>query len=277
MKFAIRDDDTSFFTRPEQLVRAYEGIWERVPVSLAVVPFHGRTRTEGIPQEYWSGGSELYPLAHNKELTAFLQEQRAHGRVSIMLHGYSHVDEPDGYEFRAGADLHRKAREGKQYLEEVFEGPVHAFVPPHNALSARGYAAVVAAGLDIVQIVPFRRVRPRRLRDLPHMARVVMTQRLWHQPYPHVLDFGTHREVAHRSLTPSVWLARRLDELEFCHRRHGVYVLATHHWEFGRATRDGATLREALERLVERASALGAQFCTVNQVLGREASCAGSR
>ena len=56
MKFAIRDDDTSFFTRPEQLLRVYEGIWDRVPVSLSVVPFHGRTHTEGIPVEYWSGG-----------------------------------------------------------------------------------------------------------------------------------------------------------------------------------------------------------------------------
>ena len=54
MKFAIRDDDTSFFTRPEQLLRVYQGIWDRAPVSLSVVPFHGRTHTEGIPAEYWS-------------------------------------------------------------------------------------------------------------------------------------------------------------------------------------------------------------------------------
>jgi hypothetical protein len=205
LKFAIRDDDTSFFTRREQLIRAYEGIWERAPVSLAVVPFHGRTRTEGIPPEYWSGENQLYPLADNSDLIAFLREQKAKKRVSIMMHGYSHVDEADGYEFETGNDLQRKAREGKQYLEEVFGVPLRAFVPPHNKLSATGYRAVTHAGLDIVQIVGFRSVRrPLTPSYLPHLARVAWARAVWQHRYPYVLDFGTHREVASHSLTPSV-------------------------------------------------------------------------
>ena len=63
-------------------------------------------------------GNELYPVADNSDLIAFLREQTAKNRVSIMMHGYSHVDEPDGYEFETAADLERKAREGKQYLED---------------------------------------------------------------------------------------------------------------------------------------------------------------
>lgn len=274
MKFAIRDDDTSFFTRPEQLLRAYEGIWDRAPVSLAVVPFHGRTRTGGIPAEYWSGGSELYPVADNSDLIAFLRERMVKKQTSIMMHGYSHVDRPEGHEFETGANLERKVREGKQYLEKVFGVSVRAFVPPHNALSATGYLAVIHAGLDIVQIVGFRRERrPFALCDLPNLARVVFSKFVWKHPYryyPYVLDFGAHREVAYHSLTPSVSFQQRLAELEFCRRRRGVFVVATHHWELDRITQDGLTLRQALERLVSRASQLGAQFCSVNQLLGRE-------
>jgi len=274
MKFAIRDDDTSFFTTPEQLLRVYEGIWDRAPVSLSVVPFHGRTRTGGIPPEYWSAGSEVYPLADNPELVTFLREQTARNRVSIMMHGYSHVDEPDGYEFETASGLERKAREGKRYLEEVFGVPIHAFVPPHNALSAAGYRAVIRAGLDIVQIVRFGRgVRPPAPRYFLQLARLVWSKFKWKHPYPHypyVLDFGGHREVGFHSLTPSVSFQSRLAELEFCHRRRGVFVLATHYWELDRVTRDGLVLRNALERLVNRADQLGAQFCSVNQILGRE-------
>jgi hypothetical protein len=274
VKFAIRDDDTSFFTRPEQLLRAYEGIWDRAPVSLSVVPRHGRTPTGGIPAEYWSGGSELYPVADNGDLVRFLRDQTAKRRLSIMMHGYSHVDEPDGYEFQAGADLERKAREGKRYLEEVFGVPIHAFVPPHNALSAAGYRAVIGAGLDIVQIVRFGRgVRPMALRYFPPLARLIFSKLVLKHPYtyyPYVLDFGSHREVGFHSLTPSVSFRKRLEELEFCHRRDGVFVLATHYWELGQKTKDGLTLRHAVEHLVNRASQLGAQFCSVNQVLGRE-------
>lgn len=274
MKFAIRDDDTSFFTQPEQLLRAYEGIWDRAPVSLSVVPFHGRTPTGGIPPEYWSGGDEVYPLADNSPLVSFLTKQVAKKRVSIMAHGYSHVDETGGHEFAAGADLERKASEAKQYLEKLFGRPVYAFVPPHNALSAKGYRAVVKAGFDIVQIVRFgRNGRPLSLRDLPALGRMAGSKFLWRHPYacyPHVLNFGRHREVAFHSLTPSVSFKKRLGELEFCRRRRGVFVLATHYWELDRTTTDGFTLREALEALLNRAAELGAQFCSVNQVLGRE-------
>jgi hypothetical protein len=143
-------------------------------------------------------------------------------------------------------------------------------VPPHNAFSEKGYQAVTSAGLDIVQIVHFRKARPFALGVLPHLARVVWTQKVWKQRYPYLLDFSTHREVAHHSLTPSVSCQKRLAELEFCHRRRGVYVLATHHWEFDQMTQDGLTLRQALERLVHRADELGAEFCSVNRVLGRE-------
>ncbi len=49
-----------------------------------------------------------------------------------------------------------------------------------------------------------------------------------------------------------------------------MFVVAKHNWEFDRLTKDGLALRQALERLVQRAGELGAQFCSVNQVLGRE-------
>jgi hypothetical protein len=102
---------------------------------------------------------------------------------------------------------------------------------------------------------------------------MVLSRFIWKHPYPrypHVLDFGTHREVAFHSLTPSVLFKERLADLEFCHRRRGVFVLAPHYWELDRVTKDGVTLRDALERLVDRAADLGAQFCSVNHVLGRE-------
>ena len=38
MKVAIRDDDTCYFTAPDELERVYSDIWDRVPVCLAIVP-----------------------------------------------------------------------------------------------------------------------------------------------------------------------------------------------------------------------------------------------
>jgi predicted deacetylase len=71
-------------------------------------------------------------------------------RVTVALHGYTHEDYADGFEFQAAPDLERRVVEGRAYLERVLHVPIHVFVPPHNALSKRGLEAVSAAGLDIL-------------------------------------------------------------------------------------------------------------------------------
>ena len=47
MKFALRDDDTSFFTEPGKLEAVYGDVWDRVPVLLAVVP-HAAVSAAGL-------------------------------------------------------------------------------------------------------------------------------------------------------------------------------------------------------------------------------------
>src|SRR5262245_59566030 len=99
MRFAIRDDDTSFFTAPEQLERVYGDIWDDVPVSLATVPFHASTRSGPVPQEHWEGDRE-FPISDNEALVPFLADQTQRNRVSLLLHGYNHKNYPGGFEFQ---------------------------------------------------------------------------------------------------------------------------------------------------------------------------------
>src|SRR6188474_3008591 len=65
LRAAIRDDDTCFFTTPEALERVYGRYWDRIPISLAVVPVHASTRSKGIPPEHWEGERE-FPLGENQ-------------------------------------------------------------------------------------------------------------------------------------------------------------------------------------------------------------------
>lgn len=39
VKRAIRDDDTNYFTQPEDLVKVYGKVWNKCPISLSVIPF----------------------------------------------------------------------------------------------------------------------------------------------------------------------------------------------------------------------------------------------
>src|SRR5712671_8191627 len=98
MKFAIRDDDACYFTEPSELARVYHDVWDRVPVCLATVPCAIGYERAGIPREHWHSG-EAFPLDRNTALVAALKELLASRRATIALHGYSHQDFPDGFEF----------------------------------------------------------------------------------------------------------------------------------------------------------------------------------
>ena len=98
----------------------------------------------------------------------------AAGRVTIALHGYTHEDFPDGYEFQAAPDLEARLARGLAYLEQVLDTRIRIFVPPHNALSKRGLAAVSAAGLNLLgSFLSFRpSMRPWDARTLANWWRV---------------------------------------------------------------------------------------------------------
>src|SRR5579862_3340475 len=149
MRVAVRDDDTSYFTTPEALQCAYGDVWDRVPVCLAVVPFAVGYEQKGIPREYWHS-DESFALERNPGLVSFLRELIQSKRATIALHGCTHQDYPDGYEFQAAPDLPDRVQRGRAYLEALLQCRISLFVPPHNALSRRGLAAVSAAGLNIL-------------------------------------------------------------------------------------------------------------------------------
>jgi hypothetical protein len=240
--FALRDDDTNYFTRPVQLERVYRDYWDRVPVTLAVVPFHASTPSKAIPAEHWSGDRE-FPLHENGELVSYLRHQLQRGRVAIALHGYSHRNYPSGFEFEAAPDLEQRIARGRAYLEDLFGVAVRVFVPPHNALSRRGLGAVDRAGLNVLG--SFLSFHPRRkpwdARTPGNYLRLSLYRlRLRRRRsdkivYPFPLRYRNHAEFGCHTLVPGVRSAPLLAGLAEAKRAGGHYCLATHYWELDEA------------------------------------------
>ena len=231
LTFAIRDDDTSYFTRPEHLEACYGDVWDMCPISLSVVPFHASTKSGGVPPEYWEG-DRTFPVGENQELVRFLRGKIREGRVCITMHGYSHQDQRDGPEFDTGVDLVRKVREGKQYLEELFGVPIRVFIPPHNTISRVGYRAVLENNLSICGSGSMRR-RGIRLNDVPVWAKRKAWRWFRGLPYPFPVHYRTHTEIGYFSLTPIADPAALTAQMRRFHDYGGVFVLATHYWQFG--------------------------------------------
>ena len=238
MRFAIRDDDTCFFTRPEALKRVYGAYWDRIPISLAVVPVHASTRSTGIPSEHWEGDRE-FPLGDNQPLVEFLRDGAAAGRLSILLHGYSHQNYPNGYEFEVGPDLEWRLRRGLSYLSALLDVRITTFVPPHNALSRAGLIAVDRVGLNVLgSFYSFRPdKKPLGLDAVANYARLTAhrwrTGRGRHQRliYPWPLRYNRHAEFGCQPLVPRTTLDELLSAFEEARRFGGDFCLATHYWE----------------------------------------------
>jgi len=255
MKVAIRDDDTSFFTTPDALTAVYGDVWDRAPVCFAVVPFAIGYEQPGIPREHWHSG-EMFPLQRNTALVAFLRELVRAGRATIALHGCTHQDYPDGYEFEAAPDPEERVRRGRAYLEALLDCPISLFVPPHNALSKRGLAAVSAAGMNILgSFLSFRpSMRPWEARTLPNWWAIHRyrraTGRTRRDPlvYPRVLRYARHAEFGCHSLVPGTGADALERGMREAQRAGGDFCLATHYWEI-----DGA-LKQVMRAFLDFAA-----------------------
>jgi len=249
MKVALRDDDTSYFTPPARLHDVYGAVWDRIPVCLATVPFAIGYPQAGIPREHWQSG-QSFPLAEHAALVDELKSLEAAGRVTIALHGYTHQDYPSGYEFQAAPDPERRVRDGLAYLQQLLGTTIRIFVPPHNALSKRGLAAVSAAGLNLLgSFLSFRpSMRPWEWRTLVNYWRIrrfrAASGRRRHDRfiYPYVLRYSRHAEFGCHSLIPGTTfedLKRGFDEARSL---GGDFCIATHYWEIDR-TMHGVLVR----------------------------------
>ena len=121
-----------------------------MPVSLAVIPKAAGFRDKAIPQKYWHA-SRAFPLEENAALVEYLRghDCRRPGRPSRST-AITHEDFPGGYEFQAAPDLEQRLQPRRAYLTALLDTRIGIFVPPHNALSKRGLAAVGAAGLNLL-------------------------------------------------------------------------------------------------------------------------------
>ncbi len=278
MRVALRDDDTCYFTSPADLERVWGDVWQRVPVCLATVPFAIGYPRAGIPESEWHSG-RAFPLDQNPELVTWLRHRIDEGRVTIALHGYTHEDYADGFEFQAAPDPDRRMAEGRAYLERVLATSIRVFVPPHNALSKRGLAALSRAGLNVLgSFLSFHPVhRPWEWRTLPNWWRIQRfrrtTGRSRRDPlvYPWPLRYRRHVEFGCHGLIPTTTCEHLVSGLEEARRLGGDFCLATHHWEV-----DGK-LKDILTRFLDYAAKLpDVRFVRVEELFELDATAMGA-
>jgi hypothetical protein len=272
--FCIRDDDTSFFTSPEELERAYGDVTQHGPISLAIIPFCRAGTSKWVPDRF-RGRWSVHPLHDNQPLVSYLRAGTSAGRFEIMLHGYYH-DEPHGRaEFAAGHDLGHRVSDGRKYLEDLLGTSVRVFVPPHNTIGRQGLRAIACQGLQLGCLAGIRSGwSPLSCATWKVWGRLRRWQKNGGAGVPWVLDLGDHREVAANPVTPLSSLQHNAKVFESTLTIGGVFCAATHYWELkAPSARAGEpTVGEHLRCLIDRAvSEPSVVWCTVGEVLSNKA------
>jgi hypothetical protein len=255
MFFCIRDDDTSFFTSPDELEHAYGKITKHGPVSLAIIPFCRAGTSKGIPEKYkrrWS----IHPLHDNKELVEYLRSSIATGRYEAMLHGYHHDEEDRHFEFIGANDLARRVSEGRKYLEDLLGATIRVFVPPRNGIGREGLQAIAAEGIHLGGVAGISC-------GWNPLSPVAWTNwwrlRIWRwaggHGVPWVIQMDDHNEIAGNAVTPTSNPQENGARYDCARKVGGVFCVATHYWELDEMCKppNTGTVNEQLQYLVERA------------------------
>ena len=103
MRFSLRDDDTNFFTTPDDLDACYQGIWETVPPSLGLISkikgdwpkwlLHIYRNKQHSDWDAWRRDDHVYPIEQNTGLIQYLREKLAKQSLDVFFHAKHHRNE----------------------------------------------------------------------------------------------------------------------------------------------------------------------------------------
>ena len=233
MIIAIRDDDTCYFTKPQQLQSVYGPYWNTCPITLSVIPFvDARIKSQEalIPSEH-QGIAKQYPIGLNDELVTFLKNQVKRKRIGLSMHGYSHLNENGKPEFESDQNFSDKVVRGKEYLEKLFERKITVFTAPNNSMSRKGAKAVIYAGMNIVMAYGFypweRPINYKTIKSFLHLFMHYLRYKR-NYPYPGVLDCGTHKEHACVVISMKSTFEQLKQNFEFLRSKKANMCIASH-------------------------------------------------
>ncbi len=293
MRFAIRDDDTNFYTTPEALESCYHDIWKDFPPTLSLISKVKGNWLHWVHQIYkdkqdtdwtaWTNDNTPHPIEDNKELVAFLKNKLDEKKVDLSFHAKYHRNgDPElpetrannyvrGAEYYTTRDLTNEIKEEVAHLNKIFGCDITVFTPPQNLLSELGYQSVKNAGLNICGGgIPFYK-KERDFKGMVNIAKqFVFKAARRDADYPRVLKFKNHNEIAyHYPLQPTTRLDTLKYDFDMVRKFNGDFVLSTHYIEFDypMVYNEKMTMKRVLIDFLDHVSKYKVEKMTLSEML----------
>lgn len=265
VKIAIRDDDASFFTHPEDILNVYSDLGD-FPISYAVVPYMLTNSYNGGNCKELKDNNVPRWFGENKELVETMKKLIALGRIEILLHGFTHEYHLVGGEilpeflWRSAQDSEAVIANGKKYLEEVFGVKINWFVAPSNMINSANFYPIIENGMNFSGLISLSFNRPKTFKSFKNYL-FRFFHRAFHKfGYPGLLDYGTHKEIYACPIVRGNYLYKMY---AYCKKNNLPMVINSHYWDI----RDNKSSRETLFDFVKFALNDGAKPCLISELL----------
>jgi len=170
----LRDDDTNYYTTLEELESGYGEFWGNLPITLATIPFvhgserkildferDGKNKYQSLRKWEKNAGVKelaeyhmLHPIGNNIKLVNGLKQMILLNKIEIAQHGVSHRYNEAGAEMYSDNIGLRTIRDGKEYLEKVFDSKIKVFIPPSNTFDTKCGRYINYIGEEIISGAP---------------------------------------------------------------------------------------------------------------------------
>lgn len=255
MKIALRDDDTCFYTKPEELKKAFEGL--NIPISLSVVPFavfsHAGTYPYG--PEPVETVERYADVGENSSLIEYIKKGIEYGHFEVSLHGVHHeyfagqakewIPETEFYDLEW---LLTNIGFSREHLESIFGVHIQTFIAPSNAVSNACAMALDELGMDTNSTINkhfTRNVSAPYLRNyiFSNIFRMVHGTRLC---LPQ--QYKGHMELASFDFENEDVILR---QYESCQKHNQPLVIYTHYWDLLQSPEKKKQLISFINRAVQ--------------------------
>lgn len=246
MKFIIRDDDLSYFSKPADIDYWYSDLFaQQIPVGFSAIPF-----VKGTSDVYPRNGVDKeFPISNNQELISYIIKNNL---IEIFQHGCTHETKNGTFEYAENHDLIQDTLRGKIELEKAFGTKIKIFIPPHDWINKNGIEAIEAVGLDLI------RGRGTGLKNLKFSFQYISnTLKMIFDPfYPFVLNYGKHKEMRSFRLED----AGIFEGFKHAQDKNGIFVVVVHLHYY---TKEKKGL---LLKLIDRAKNYSAEFVKAGSI-----------
>lgn len=259
MRFVIRDDDLSFFSRPEDIAAGYTEVFSRnIPVSFATIPFISSVGDATTPTPLRADqGDQEWAISGNARLVEYLLHNPL---IEIMQHGCTHSI----FEYTRQKGLFEATLRGKDELEHTFNRTISVFVAPHDRFSSHAIKAIEHAGLHIIRGKGTKNFLPRFAyakaiaRMVMHRLRFLKLSTAAMPAYPVRINLGRHQEAYGIRIESDFDIL--LNALRFVSKKNGDFVLVNHLHNFDEEKKN------RMLQLIDQAQSLGFTFCFASEL-----------